>query len=110
MACANMTEGSHILKTIVMHKILLAHAYKNVGPYSCWDDENLEDCLLECLRAWLYHIDNGLPDIFFPDLNLLERLNKRSDELLRTKQFINRLLYRIHFHSLTWEQVKYIVK
>ena len=97
---------SHMLKTMVLHKIIMWYAFRKVKPSSCWDEENLEECLLDCLRSWLDHIDNGLQDIFFPGINLMDRLRKHSEAVQNTKKFISGLLFRIHFHSLTWEKVK----
>jgi len=64
---------SHLLKTSVMN-----HALRNQtspgGDY--WNNKNLTKCFVDCMRnLWVGLQKQSIKDIFFPEFNMLDRLD-----------------------------------
>ena len=61
---------SHLLKTSVMHHVLDPQT-----PSQYWNEGNLEQCLVDTLRRLLLGLQqNSITDVFFPSVNLLDRI------------------------------------
>ena len=104
---------SHLLKTVVMNKLVAAHSKsiltRFVGNSDCWDKGNLEECLIDCIKAWVKGIDGGIPDVFFPELNLMKRIRSVQAKQ-NTKEFLKTLLCKIEdntgrFFGYSWKKV-----
>jgi len=65
---------SHLLKTVVMHQVL-------VTPARYWKEENLPNCFIDCMKKLLKGLDSYvITDLFFPQVNLVDRIKK--DEVI----------------------------
>ena len=59
---------SHLLKTSVMH-----HVLETKSQY--WNNANLEKCFVDTLRRLLLGLqESSITDVFFPSVNLLDRI------------------------------------
>ena len=71
---------SHLIKTIVMNQVIHSEnqsVWNKIFKKKSWDETNgLEHCLIKCLEAWENGLKNGVFDVFFPDLDLMDRLSK----------------------------------
>ena len=46
-------------------------------PQDYWNNANLEKCVVDCLRNLLEGLrQDSITDVFFPDVNLLDRIKK----------------------------------
>ena len=104
---------SHLLKTVVMNKVIESESrswWTNLYEQNCWDEGNVEKCLIDCMEAWINGIDNGINDAFFPDLDMMDRLSKFPQAVSNTRQFLRKLKEKISdskgvFRGYYWKKV-----
>ena len=73
-----------LLKTVVMNEMksyetgLLMKISKtlNLRRETYWMEHSLENAFLQSLMALKTGLDNGIPDFFFPDYDLMSRIAK----------------------------------
>jgi len=69
---------SHLLKTSVMHQVM---ENKMIGDY--WRNDNLPTCFVDAVQRLLDGLKRGnISDIFFPEVNLLQRI--KNPEVLKS--------------------------
>merc|ERR1719430_1268727 len=67
-----MKLWSHLLKTSVMHLVIKTRA-------DFWNNKNLENCFVRALQNLLEGMNKDLvPDVFFPEVNLLDRIKSKQ--------------------------------
>jgi len=67
---------SHLLKTQVMHHVLRQ-------DMSYWNNSNLQTCFIDCLTNLWIGLEKGLiSDIFFPEFNMLDRIDGKMRKQL----------------------------
>ena len=88
---------SHLLKTVVMNEMksyetgLLMKISKtlNLRTETYWMEHSLENAFLHSLKALRIGLDNGIPDFFFPDYDLMSQIEKVNELILLVLHFSN---------------------
>ena len=85
-----------------MHKLI---EVRQGNSHSCWNDGNLDVCFEDALRSWKSGIYSGIPDVFFPDLNLMKRISKHGQALDDAVEFLRKVLRSNVWPYYDWKEV-----